>query len=283
MGGLGLLALFQYVIFAGQSFFLHFVTYNLVPFTWNRFGFGVLLFAVIFGVSLLVGLEFLRQNPEKLLTCYLGCALVFTLFSVGKEESGTNYYLEPVLILSPLFAGLIGKRIEEPLRTAELLCLLSVSLLAGTRLASLSPHWEDFARDRAVQDYLRQNFAPGTPASSVFAGDLVRAGLETPISDLYQYTWLACQGTIPEEELVGQFEERRFGVILPGVDLYDEKDAHRPNEICLSEPLHQTILNNYELDATLEMPGPEQGDHPTSLYAWVPRPPSESADPPVRR
>jgi len=271
------------VVFAGQDFFLHFVTYNLIPFSWNRFGYGVLIFAVIFGVLLLVGLEFLRRNPNKLLASYLGCAVVFTWFSLSKEGSGTNYFLEVVLILSPLFASLMAERMDEPFRTVELLCLLSVSLLAGTRPASLSPRVEDFARDRALQDYLRRNFAPGTLAASRFAGDLVRAGLEMPISDLYQYTWLACRGKIPAEELVGQFRERRFGVILLPVDLFDEQDTHRPNEICLTEPLHQTILNNYKLDATLEMPGPLQVDHPTPLYVWVPRPERESADPPKSR
>jgi hypothetical protein len=271
LGGLGLLASFQYVVFAGQNFFLHFVTYNLVPFTWNRFGYGALLCAVIFGVPLLLGLEFLRRHPSRLTLCYLGCIVPFTLVGLGKEGSGTNYLLELTLILSPLVAALVAESTGERMRIAEVLCLVGVSLLAGTRLGSLAPRPEDFARDRAVQEYLRQDFAPGVLAAGLSAGDLARAGLETPISDLYQYTWLVCKGEIPAHELIDQFERRRFGVILLGVDLYDEKDAHRSNEICMTESLHQTLLRNYQLAATLEMPRPEQVDHPTRMYVWVPR------------
>ena len=281
LGGLGLLASFQYVVFAGQNFFLHFLTYNLVPFTWNRFGYGALLCAVIFGVPLLLGLEFLRRHPDRLVLCYLGCIVPFTLFSLGKEGSGTNYFLELTLILSPLVAGLIAESTAARMQAAEVLCLVGVSLLAGTRLGSLAPQQEDFTRDRAVQEYLRQNFAPGLLATSMFTGDLVRAGLETPVSDFYQYTWLVCNGEVPAHALLGRFEKRRFGVILLGVDLYDEKDAHRSNEFCMTESLHQTILRDYQLAATLEMPRPEQVDHPTRMFVWVPQGKSEVAPPPA--
>ena len=275
LGGLSLLALFQYVIFARQDFFLHFVNYNLVPFTWNRFGNGTLLWAVVFGVPSLLGLEFVRRHPDKLVLSYLASAVPLALFSLGKEGSGTNYFLELTLILAPLVAGLVAESTGDRTRAVEVVCLVGVCLFIGARLGSLVPQPEDFARDRAVQGYLRQNFAAGVPATSMFTGDLVRAGLETPISDLYQYTWLACKGEIPTHELLGQFEKRRFGVILLGVDLYDEKDAHRSNEICMTESLHQTILQGYQLATILEMPWPEQADHPTRMFVWVPRRQSE--------
>jgi len=280
-GGLGLLALFQFVVFAGQNFFLHFVNYNLVPFTWNRFGYGALLCAVIFGVPLLLGLEFMRRHPDKLILCYLGCVLPLTLFSLGKEGSGTNYFLELTLILSPLVAALVAESTSERMRTAEVLCLVGVSLLVGTRLGSLSPRPEDFTRDRAVQSYLLQHFPPGTKAPGIYADLLVRSGFEVPISEHNQLTWLVCKGALPERDLLAGFQERRFGVILLGMDLSSEEDAHRSNEICMTESLHLTILSNYRLVATLEMPGPLQVDHPTPLYVWVPRRESEGPDPPA--
>lgn len=283
LGGLGLLALFQYVVFAGQNFFLHFVTYNLVPFTWNRFGYGALLCAVIFVVPLLVGLEFMRRHPDKLVLCYLGCVVPLTLFSLGKEGSGTNYFLELALVLSPLVAALVAESVAEPMRAAEVLCLVGVSLLVGTRLGSLAPRSEDFARDRAVQSYLRREFPRGTTAPGIFADLLVRSGFEVPISDHYQYTWLVCKGTLPERDLLALFEARRFGVILLGLDLSSEEDAHRSNEICMTEPLHQTIVANYRLATTLDMPGPLQVDHPTPLYVWVPRSEPGRSDPTVLR
>ena len=38
LGGISLFFLFQFVIFRGQVFLLHFLDYNLLPFTTGRFG-----------------------------------------------------------------------------------------------------------------------------------------------------------------------------------------------------------------------------------------------------
>jgi hypothetical protein len=272
LGALGMLALFQYAVFPGQSFLLHVTTYNLLPFSWNRFGFGALIFAVIFIVPLLVSLEFLRQHPNKLLCCYLGCTVLVAVTQIAKEGSGTNYFLECILVLSPLFAALLAQRIREGSAVGELVVLLGVAVLAGQRLGAFDPVPEDFVKDRVVQDFLRRNFPPGTIALGHFTGDLMRAGLDTPISDFYQYSWLVCQGTLSDRDLLTQLEQHRFGVLLLTVDLRDERHAHTPNNICLTERLHRTMLQNYRLTAILEAPGPEKTDAPDlRLYLWVPR------------
>ncbi len=109
--------------------------------------------------------------------------------------------------------------------------------------------------------------------AGLFAGELIRAGLDAPISDIYQYSWLTCQGTIPATNLVVQLEQRRIGVILLNYNLADENEAHQLEEICLKEEVHRAILLNYRLATTLPMPRPQQADSaPTRFYVWVPRP-----------
>ncbi len=272
LGGLGLLGFFQFVAFPGQAFLEHFLLYNFLPFTPTRFVFGILFFGVMLLVPLLVGLEFLRLHPNKLLSCYLGCALFLGLLTVAREGSDSNYFLECVLLLSALLAALFAKRIADSPRALELLLLLGVTLFLGQWFVPPAPQPEDFARDRAVQDYLRRNFSPHTPALGYYTGDLVRAGLETPISNLFHYAWLTRQGVLSNRDLVAQLDARRYGVIVLNFDLQGQEDSNR-KDYYLIQPLRQTILANYRPAASLEMPGPEKYRPSDRFYAWVPRTP----------
>jgi hypothetical protein len=269
--GLILLAFFQYVVYAGQDFFLRLVTYNTVFYNWGRFGNAAVVFALMFSVPLLVGLEYLRRHPNRLLACYLGCLIPFTLFIVGKEGSDTNYFVEVILVVSCLFAALMAESCSLRSRVLELSLLGVVTVFLAMIVRAPIPGADDFRRDQALQDYLRANFPPGTKSLGYYSGDLLRAGLETPISDFFQYSWLVCNGKIPAQDLIGQLEHRHFGVILVGFDLNDEHETHRPNGICMTESLHRTILKNYQLAATLEMPEPEKIHAEDRFYVWVPR------------
>jgi hypothetical protein len=203
--------------------------------------------------------------------CYLLASILTTPVVLGKEGSGVNYYLEVVAILAPLLTGLIGLTLPQPARLAEVLVLLCVSLLAGTRFAAAAPIAEDFERDRTIQDYLRKNLLAGSEGIGDFTGDLMRARIETPIPDFYQYTWLTCVGKMPPSNLLALFQRKRFAVILVATDLHDELDAHRPNENCMPEVLHRSILENYRFGKTFHLPSPQRRDGRVRLYAWVPR------------
>ena len=220
-------------------------------------------------VPLLLGLKYLRAHQDKLLACYLGSAVFLALATLAKEGSSTNYYLECVLILSPVLAALLRERAQEPAYAAGLLAVLILSFLSGRWFARPQPEQIDFARDRAVQDYLREHFSPRTPALSVFTGDLVRAGLDTPVSDLYQYTQLIRKGTLSDRDLLGQLRDRRFGVIALNFDLESERNPQRL-ERYLTEPLRRSILANYRPSASLDMPAPEKLYAPDRFYLWIP-------------
>lgn len=270
LGGLGMLALFQFAVFPGQAFFRHFFVYNLIPFSWKLFLLGVGVLLLMFLVPLLVALEYLRQSPNRLLGCYLICAAVLSLLTLAKEGSDSNYYLEFALILSVLFAAMVSRSLADSLRSTELLVLLTISLFFAQWLTRPAPPAEDFERDRIVQDYLRSHFAPQTPVLAYQVGDCVRAGMGVPISDLYQYAQLYLSGRLPDQNFQSQFQERRFGAVILNFDIQNEDDS-KINIFRFPKPWAQAIRRDYEPAATLEMPGPEKMFDDDRFYVWVPR------------
>ncbi len=277
LGGLASFAFFQFVVFRGEAFFSHFLLYNLVPFSWTEFGWGLVFFGLVLLIPVLMGVEFLRLCPDRLLSCYLGCATLLSLLTFGKEGSDSNYFLELVFIVSCLFAALLAMRIEAQAGVVELLVLVGVTLFFGQCFTPPSPSPEDFRRDRAIQDFLRHKFPPGTEALGHYAGDLVRAGLETPISDTWQYSALIRNGTFSDQDLLVRVQGHCFGVIVSTFDLKDEPEGEGSSNY-LNRRLRRAICENYQLDASLPLPWPESlGKHSERFDVWVPRPGPEAA------
>jgi hypothetical protein len=186
---------------------------------------------------------------------------------MAKKASNLNYAIELPLVLCPLFTGQLITSMPRPSRAAGYLCLLAVTLWLGNIFPVWSPQAKDFAQDNAVQAFLRENFPPRAPALGHYAGDLVRAGLDTPISDFYQYTWLACGGTVSDQILLTPLREQRYAVILLRFDLQAERNNGQPAGLCLPEQLYDAITQNYR---------PLTGAAATLLearhyYGWVPR------------
>jgi hypothetical protein len=266
--GLSLLAAFEFVVFRRQSFLLHFVIYNVLPFSlWEGLA-RLLLYANIFLIPCVMAAWFLRWRSDRLLACYLGCALVLLPLMISKKGAGPNFVFEPLLIACPLVAGYVIVSMSRPERAAAAIALLGAALWLGRfDWHQFDPSPQDFAQERAVQTFLRVNFPPQTPGLGHFAGDLLRAGLRTPITDLYQYSWLICEGAFKDQTLVAQIRQRRFGVIMLAQDLTSETAAHSPRGVCLTEPVHQAILQNYRLSEKFEF----QLWDKRQYYAWVRR------------
>jgi len=274
LGGLAFLAVIQYVIFPGQAFLRHFVLYNLLPFTEESLLLGIGFFALILLVPLLVSLEFLRACPDRLVKCYLVCAFTLSMLTVARAGSDTYYFLECVLVSSILFAALLAKRIVEPARAVELLVLLIVTLFVGQWFRASSPSTEDFRQDKAVQDYLQQHFPPGTPALSYYAGDIVRAGLALPFTNLYHYNQLIRKGVVSDRDMTGLLAKHHFGAVVLDFDL-EKEGVNYYTEYYLTQTIRSAIQVNYQLATVLEMPGPEKLREEAKFYVWVPRTPAE--------
>jgi general stress protein CsbA len=270
LGGLSLLALFQFAVFPGQAFFHHFFLYNLLPISGTQFAKGLAIFAVALLLPFAVGVEFLRVHHDRFVACYLGCAVLVAILASGKEGSASNYFIEPLLIVSALFPALIMERMGDPIRAAVLVVLLTVTLIAGRLYTPVIPKHVDIERDRTIQGYLRGNFAPGAPALGFYTGDLLRAGLATPIPDLYQYVHLIRAAILGSRELESRLQQRQFQVIILNFDLRTAEDVECLNR-CLTDRLRQIILENYRLAKSLDLPEPEKFHRQDRFYAWVPR------------
>ncbi len=270
-GGLALLALFQFVVFRGQAFLLHFFVYNLLPLSSMLF----LAAAIFFGLTLLIPLLaagwFLRKHPDRLLTCYLACAVVLSLATVGRAGSSTYYFFECAIILSSLFAAQIALGTCEMPAAGIWVGVLAGALLLGALWPGFpAPKPEDAVRDRELQSYLRAKFAPGTPALGYYVGDLIRAGLDVPFTNLYHYTQLMRKGTCSDRSLVEQLRDHRYGVVLLDFNLKTHDDDYMAN-FYLTAATRRAILDSYGVAAVFGLPGPEKRPVNDAAYVWVPR------------
>ncbi|MBZ5542967.1 MAG: hypothetical protein LAO07_04720 [Acidobacteriia bacterium] len=271
LGGLALLGVFQFVVFPRQAFLDHFVSYNAAGASWTQFKYaGLMYLGIVLLVPIILGLEFLRTHPSRLLLCYLSLSVVVSLLTAARVGSDTNYWFEPVLILSTLVAGLVAERSDGPRRAPEVVFLLGITLFLARFFTPPGPQPKDFEADRAVQAYLRRTFPRGTPALSHYAGTLGRAGLDLPISNLDQYRFLLAQGKLPEREVPAELDQCRFKVILLNFELGPAENP-RPNISDIPESWVRAILANYRLAASLDMPDTEKVRPDDRFYVWVPR------------
>jgi hypothetical protein len=101
----------------------------------------------------------------------------------------------------------------------------------------------------------------------LYAGDLVRAGLDTPITDLPNYTFLVCEGRLSDQILLTPLRQRSYAVILLRFDLQAEKGNKEPVGTCMPQQFYQAIIENYQpvTDSAARL---FETKH---YYAWVPR------------
>lgn len=278
LGGATLLGTLEWAAFPGQAFLTHFVAYNLLPFSLLHFLLGLAHFGLTFVVPLLMGLEFLRVHADRLLRCYLGCAVALALLSFARPGSDSNYFLECTLLLSALVAALVARNLSGPLSVSELLVLLGITLFFAQWFARPAPRAEDFARDRAMQQYLRDKFPRHALALGPFPGDFVRAGLGAPVCDLFQYAQLIRSGKLSDTDLLAQLRERRFAVIVADYELMGG-GRNRTRGDRLPQSWTEAIVQNYQPVATLEMPAPQKFLPEDRYYIWVPGSRLESSQP----
>lgn len=269
--GLGLLSLFQWVVFSGQEFWRHFFLYQATLLSWHQFGKGLLVFALGLAAPLLLGLEFLRSHPDRLLKCYFACAVLLGIVTIAKESAFIQYFYESILLISVMIPALLVVRTARRAFPVDVIVLLAIALLMGQLYTPPAPSPAAFAENSAVQSFLRRNFPSNARALGFRGGDLVQAGLDTPFSDLFQTELLARWGVVPDDFLVSQIRARWFSVILLDFDLSTERDA-AVLDYFLTEPARRAIEQNYEVTATLQTPSPELVWKQDRFYVYVPRP-----------
>lgn len=265
----GLILFFQKLIFPGQAVLLHMFKYNVLPFSASRLGYYLLLFAMTLLPAVLVAGDSLHRYRDRLMMLYFGWAFAIAVATVGKEGSSILYFIELVFVACPLIVVLLVSRIKEgdlP-AAAQVIALVAVSMALTFFLPGKAGP-ADFANDAAIQAYLHQHLAAGSSGLSEYEGDLTRAGMESPISDLYQYSWLRCGGQIPRADLVTQVERHRFAAIMVRTDLATAQGTSQSPDLCWTEDLREAIVTNYRLEKTFRAPLP---DRHLGYHIWVPR------------
>src|SRR5262249_11260733 len=101
-GGFVLLAVFSFLVFSHQAVFLHFISYNHLPFEKDLVLPEILMFVIPLFVPLLGSADFVDHHPDKLLACYACTAagVYFLLLFSSGSGADTNRCLEAVVILS---------------------------------------------------------------------------------------------------------------------------------------------------------------------------------------
>ena len=269
--GLGLLALFQWVIFPGQEFWRHFFLYQATLLSWHQFAIGFLVFVLMLAAPLLLGLEFLRLHPDRLIKCYFACAVLLGIATIAKESAFIQYFYESILLVSAMVPALLAARIAQRAFPVAVIVLLAIALFAGQWYTPPAPSHASFTENAAVQSFLQRSFPSDARALGFRGGDLVQAGFDTPFSDLFQTELLARRGIVSDDHLISKIRSHWFSVIVLDFDLSTERDAAWLNYY-LTEPVRQAIEQNYEVMATLQTPSPERLWDQDRFYIYVPRP-----------
>ncbi len=267
---LGGFAFFQFVVFRGQEFWRHFLLYQSTLFSLRQFELGLLAFVFMFAAPALLGLEYMRTHPNRMLQCYFIAAIVLGLITIGKESAFLQYFYESILMISVLVPALLMSRIARRRGVVEVLVLFGIALLAGQWYTPPAPKPVDVAQHAAVQSFFRHNISAHSRALGYRGGDLVQAGLDTPFADLFTSELLSRHGVVPDQHLLSRIRDRWFSVIVLDFDIERERDPRLLN-MYLTAPARDAIEENYWVAGAIKVPTPESLDAQDRFYLYVPR------------
>jgi hypothetical protein len=268
--GIGMFALFQWVIFRGQEFWRHFLFYQSTLFSWHQWEIGFVVFLLMFAAPVLLAFEFLREHPDRMMLCYLACAVLLGIVTIGKESAFLQYFYELILSVSVLVPSLLASRLTQRRGAVEALVLMGVALVAGQWYTPPAPKPADLAQYNAVRDFFQKSFPPGSRALGFRGGDLVQAGFDTPFADLFQTELLARRGVVPDQQLLERIRDQWFSVIVVDFDLEKEQDP-RWLDMYLTAYAREAIEQNYRIGGQIEIPFPERFNPEDRFYIYVPK------------
>ena len=267
---LGAFAVFQWAVFRGQEFWRHFLLYQSTLFSWHQFELGFLTFAFMFAAPALLGLDYLRLHPNRMLQCYFVAAIVLGLMTIGKESAFIQYFYESILLISVLVPALLTSKVADRRGALEVVVLLGVALLAGQWYTPPAPKRADAAQYNAVQSFFRKRISPHSRVLGYRGGDLVQAGFDTPFSDLFQTELLARHGVVPDQYLLARIRDRWFSAIILDFDLEKERNP-RMLDMYMTKPAREAVEQNYQIADKVAVPAPESLNPQDHFYVYVPR------------
>ena len=268
--GIGMFALFQWVVFRGQEFWRHFLFYQSTLFSWHQWEIGFVVFLLMFAAPVLLAFEFLRENPDRMVLCYLVCAVLLGIGTIGKESAFLQYFYELILAVCILMPALLASRLRQGRGAVEVLVLMGIALVAGQWYTPPPPKPADLAQYNAVQNFFQKSFPHGSRALGYRGGDLVQAGFDTPFADLFQTELLARRGVVPDQEMLARIRDQWFSVIVLDFDLEKEWDPQWL-DMYLTASAREAIQQNYKIGEQIEIPFPERFNPQDRFYIYVPK------------
>ena len=268
--GVGMFAFFQWVVFPKQEFWRHFLLYQTTLLSWHQLISGIINFTLMFAAPVLLGFEYLRGNPNRMVRCYLIFAVLLGLLTIGKETAFIQYFYESILLISVLIPALLVSSLAQRRGALEVVVLMGIALLIGQWYTPPPPNATDLARYNAVQGFFRHSFPPRARALGFRGGDLVQAGLDTPFADLFQTELMARRGVVADKELLGRIRDRWFTVIVLDFDLERERDPQWL-DMYLTPAARYAIEQNYHIADKIEIPVPERLNPQDYFYIYVPK------------
>src|SRR5262249_2666988 len=250
--------------------------YNHLPFERDLVLPEILMFVIPLFVPLLGSADFVDHHPDKLLACCActSAGVYFLLLFSSGSGADTNRCLEAVVILSCLMAAGIAtpKGIFGGLAWVGALAFTFVLVaLLSTAFVVPRVRSEDFAADKALQNYLHDNFPARTSALTYYAGDPIRAGLEAPITNLWHFSALIRKGALSDHDIVSRIERGGYGIILLDFDLVRLR-SDKMADFYTTQSMRDAIVRAYEPATHLELPTPELTRYnEKTIYAWIPR------------
>ncbi len=268
--GFGLLGILQWLAFPGQELWRHFFLYHITVFSWYQFKIGLLVYVLMFGVAVLLAFEYLRTYPDRLLLCYMVCAVVLGLITIARATAFIQYFFDTIFLVSVLMPALLIRKIREGYSPADVLFLLAIALFAGQWYTPPAPGPGAVRQFDTVQSYFRTKFPPHARAMGLRSGDLVQAGLDTPFSDLLQTKILAQRGVLSDEHLLRRIRAGWFSFIVLDFDLNKETDPVWLNYY-LTPGARDAIKSSYRVVDSLQVPEPEKLWEQDRFYVYLPR------------
>ena len=275
-GGLILVFVFSYVIFPGQFFARHFLSYNRLPFDKSRLLPEILMFVIPFFLPVLGSADFLTDRPDRLVSSYVGVSVgaYFVLLLSSGPGADTNHCLEPAVVLSCVLAARIATtRGMLPGLTWVGALAITLALVALLNFAFVVPRVrpQDFVADAVLQRYLREEFPRGTPVLCYFAGDAVRAGLDAPVTNLWHYSALIRKGALTDDEVLSRIGDGGYGAILLDFDVR-RFDSSPMADFYTTRSMRDAVVRSYQQVARLRLPGPETSPYTDGyIYVWTPK------------
>jgi len=269
--GFGMLGIFQWIVFPGQELVRHFFLYHVTVLSWYQFKIGLLVYVLMFGAAVLLAFEYLRNYPDRMLMCYMACAVVLGLITIARATAFIQYFFDTIFLVSVLVPALLARKLREGSFPADVLFLLAIALFAGQWYTPPAPGPRAVKQFEALQSYFRTKFPPHARAMGLRSGDLVQAGLDTPFSDLLQTKILDQRGVLSDKHLLKQIQAGWFSVIVLDFDLNSKKTDPVWLNYYLTPGAQDAIKSSYRLVDSLPVPEPEKLWKHDRFYIYLPR------------